>query len=57
MPVGEICNRVVVYAQRNNSTLEAAKPVRQHHVGDLLELLAEALSTLAKLAKHEQKRK
>jgi len=36
MPVSEICNREVVYAQRDNSTLEAAKLMRQHHVGDLV---------------------
>jgi len=36
MPVSEICNREVVYARRDNSTLEAAKLMRQHHVGDLV---------------------
>jgi len=36
MPISEICNREVVYAQRDNSTLEAAKLMRQHHVGDLV---------------------
>ena len=36
MPVSEICNREVVYALRENSTLEAAKLMRQHHVGDLV---------------------
>jgi predicted transcriptional regulator len=36
MPVSEICNREVVYAQRDNSILEAAKLMRQHHVGDLV---------------------
>ncbi|MGC2048665.1 MAG: CBS domain-containing protein [Gallionella sp.] len=36
MPISEICNREVVYAQRNNSALEAAKLMRQHHVGDLV---------------------
>lgn len=36
MPIGEICNREVVIAQSNISTLEAAKLMRQHHVGDVL---------------------
>lgn len=36
MPISEICNREVVYAQRDNSTLEAAKLMRQHHVGNLV---------------------
>jgi len=36
MPISEICSREVVHAQRNNSTLEAAKLMRQHHVGDLV---------------------
>jgi len=36
MPISEICSREVVYAQRNNSTLEAAKLMRRHHVGDLV---------------------
>jgi CBS domain-containing protein len=36
MPISEICNREVVYAQRDNSALEAAKLMRQHHVGDLV---------------------
>jgi len=36
MPISEICNREVVYAQRDNSTLDAAKLMREHHVGDLV---------------------
>lgn len=36
MPVGEICNREVVIAQSNISTLDAASLMRQHHVGDLV---------------------
>jgi predicted transcriptional regulator len=36
MPISEMCNREVVIAQRDNSTLEAAKLMRQHHVGDLV---------------------
>lgn len=36
MPVGEICNREVVIVEPGESTLEAAKLMRQHHVGDVL---------------------
>jgi CBS domain-containing protein len=36
MPVSEICNREVVIVQRNETALEAAKLMRQHHVGDVL---------------------
>lgn len=36
MPVSEICNREVVTAERRNSALEAAKLMREHHVGDVL---------------------
>lgn len=36
MPIGEICNRDVVTVQRNDTVLQAAKLMRQHHVGDLL---------------------
>jgi CBS domain-containing protein len=36
MPISELCNREVVYAQRNESTLEAARLMRQHHVGDVV---------------------
>lgn len=36
MPIGEICNREVVVAQAKDSVLEAAKLMRQHHVGDVL---------------------
>ncbi len=32
MPVSEICNREVVVVQRNDTALEAAKLMRQHHV-------------------------
>jgi hypothetical protein len=45
MPVSEICNREVVYAQRDNTTLD-----------DMPELLAEEMSTLAKLVKHQHKK-
>ena len=36
MPVSEICNREVVVVQLNDTALEAAKLMRQHHVGDVL---------------------
>ncbi|MBA2659931.1 MAG: CBS domain-containing protein [Nitrosospira sp.] len=36
MPVGEICNRDVIILQRDNTILEAAKLMRQHHVGDVV---------------------
>jgi CBS domain-containing protein len=36
MPVSEICNREVVVVQRDDTALEAARLMRQHHVGDVL---------------------
>ncbi len=36
MPIGEICNRDVIILQRNDTILEAAKLMRQHHIGDVL---------------------
>lgn len=36
MPVGELCTRQVVVAPRNASVLDAAKLMRQHHVGDIV---------------------
>ncbi len=36
MPIGEICNRDVVYISRDSTILEAAQLMRQHHVGDLV---------------------
>lgn len=36
MPIGEICNREVVFATRDTSILEAAQLMRRHHVGDLI---------------------
>ena len=36
MPISEICNREVVVVQRDDTALEAAKLMRQHHVGDVL---------------------
>ena len=36
MPISEICNREVVVVQRTDTALDAAKLMRQHHVGDVL---------------------
>lgn len=36
MPIGEICNREVVFAYRNTSIPETAQLMRNHHVGDLV---------------------
>ena len=36
MNVGEICNREVVVAYRNMSLTDAAKLMREHHVGSLV---------------------
>jgi len=36
MPVSEICNREVIIVQRDETVLEAAKLMRQHHVGDVV---------------------
>lgn len=36
MPVGEICNREVVIAEKSLSVIEAARLMRTHHVGDLV---------------------
>jgi predicted transcriptional regulator len=36
MPVGEICNRDVIITGRNTTVEEAARLMRQHHVGTLV---------------------
>lgn len=36
MPIGEICNREVVVADKSLSVTEAAGLMRTHHVGDLV---------------------
>lgn len=36
MPVSEICNREVIIVQRDDTVLDAAKLMRQFHVGDVL---------------------
>jgi len=36
MPIGEICNREVVIAFPKESAVEAAKLMRQYHVGDVV---------------------
>ncbi|MEW6353466.1 MAG: CBS domain-containing protein [Pseudomonadota bacterium] len=36
MPIGELCSRDVVFVTRNESVVEAARLMRQHHVGDVV---------------------
>jgi CBS domain-containing protein len=36
MPVSEICNREVIIVNRDTTVNEAAKLMRQHHVGDVV---------------------
>lgn len=36
MAIGEICNREVVFARRNDTVREAAQLMRDSHVGDLV---------------------
>jgi CBS domain-containing protein len=36
MPIGELCNRAVVFATRKTTITEAAQLMRQYHVGDLV---------------------
>ncbi|SDH71964.1 MULTISPECIES: CBS domain-containing protein [unclassified Nitrosomonas] len=36
MSIGEICKREVVIVQREDAVLQAAKLMRQHHVGDVV---------------------
>lgn len=36
MPIGEFCNRSVVFATRKMSIAEAAQLMREYHVGDLV---------------------
>jgi CBS domain-containing protein len=36
MPISEVCNREVVIVRADDSVLEAARLMRQHHVGDVL---------------------
>ena len=36
MPVGEICTREVVVAERTTTIVEAARLMRRYHVGDLV---------------------
>lgn len=36
MPVGEICNREVIIVQRDTTVHDAAKLMRQHHVGSVV---------------------
>ena len=36
MPIGEICNREVVFVRRDETVREAARLMREYHVGDLV---------------------
>jgi CBS domain-containing protein len=36
MPISELCNREVVIVQPGDTVLEAARLMRQHHVGDVV---------------------
>ena len=36
MPVGEICNREVVIINKKEGILDAARLMREHHVGDVI---------------------
>ncbi len=36
MTAGELCSRVVVFAERNMGLNEAARLMREHHVGSLV---------------------
>lgn len=36
MPIIDICNRDVITLERNDTVLEAAKLMRQHHIGDVI---------------------
>lgn len=36
MPISEVCNREVIIVQPSDTVLEAARLMRQHHVGDVL---------------------
>lgn len=36
MPVGELCNREVVFATKTTTIVEAAQLMRRYHVGDLV---------------------
>lgn len=36
MPIGELCNREVVFATRATTVIEAAQLMRRYHVGDLV---------------------
>nr|WP_321464899.1 CBS domain-containing protein [uncultured Desulfobulbus sp.] len=36
MPVGELCNREVVFATKSTTITEAAQLMRRYHVGDLV---------------------
>ncbi len=41
MAIGEICNREVVVVTRQTPVIEAARLMRQHHVGDVVVVMEE----------------
>lgn len=47
MPIGEICNREVVIAERTLPVDEAARLMRSHHVGDLVVIEKAGMRTRA----------
>jgi CBS domain-containing protein len=47
MAIGEICNREVVFARKDESVLSAAVLMREHHVGSLV--VVDAAGTLVGL--------
>lgn len=47
MPIGEICNREVVIAERTLPVDEAARLMRSHHVGDLVVIEKTGMRTRA----------
>lgn len=44
MPIGEFCNREVVIAERSTPVYEAARLMRQHHVGTIV-IVEQAVGT------------
>jgi len=50
MKTGTACKRAVAYINGEESALEAAKLMRQHHVGDLVITREQRISTQGALA-------
>ena len=42
MPISEICNREIIVVQLNDTALEAARLMRQHHVGDVIVIVEDS---------------